>query len=94
MYAAAGHGLAATREGKGLCMEASSILFTGLSLIVRYMQAQRHIRSDPSCRCSFAQVAAAEMARFLADKRTFEALHRQYSALHYAAQQAGARARA
>jgi hypothetical protein len=41
-----------------------------------------------------AQVAAAEMARFLADKRTFEALHRQYSALHYAAQQAGARARA
>ena len=30
------------------------------------------------------------MARFLADKRTFEALHRQYSQLHYAAQQAGA----
>ena len=40
--------------------------------------------------CACAQVAAAEMARFLADKRTFEALHRQYSQLHYAAQQAGA----
>ena len=39
----------------------------------------------------YERVAGGEMARFLQDKRTFEGLHRQYSALHYAAQQAGAR---
>jgi hypothetical protein len=40
----------------------------------------------------YEQVAQQEMGTFLQSKRVFEGLHRQYSQLHYAAQEAGARA--
>lgn len=37
----------------------------------------------------YEEVAKSDMATFLQNKRIFEGLHRQYSQLHYAAQEAG-----
>jgi hypothetical protein len=45
---------------------------------------------SPAEKQPYETVAQAEMAAFLQNKRAFEVLHRQYSALHYAAQEAGA----
>lgn len=44
---------------------------------------------SPAEKQPYEAVAQAEMAAFLQNKRAFEVLHRQYSALHYAAQEAG-----
>ena len=43
----------------------------------------------PTERAPYERVANDELARYMDAKRTFEALHRHYSALHYGAQEAG-----
>ena len=40
-------------------------------------------------RAPYERVANDELSRYMDSKRTFEALHRHYSALHYGAQEAG-----
>lgn len=44
-------------------------------------------------RAPYERVANDELSRYMDSKRTFEALHRHYSALHYGAQEAGKKPR-
>ena len=44
----------------------------------------------PQDKAPYERVASEELGRYMDAKRTFEALHRHYSTLHYGAQEAGA----
>ena len=43
----------------------------------------------PQDKAPYERVASEELGRYMDAKRTFEALHRHYSTLHYGAQEAG-----
>ena len=45
---------------------------------------------SPGDKAPYERVATEELERYMDAKRTFEALHRHYSTLHYGAQEAGA----
>ena len=44
---------------------------------------------NPQEKAPYERVATDELERYMDAKRTFEALHRHYSTLHYGAQEAG-----
>ena len=44
---------------------------------------------SPGDKAPYERVATEELERYMDAKRTFEALHRHYSTLHYGAQEAG-----